>query len=112
MKIKEEKGTKFVGDKTTWFITNDNNWECISMRKILLLINRISLNEKRRYGDLLKKDFWFQEAINEVLECSKEGVDFWEKEGEEKFINICKKWKLPISKIKQTKINDFGGCEE
>lgn len=105
MNIKTTKGSQFQGDRVSWFKTNGSNkWEALSLRKLLLLINQIGVNEYNKYKNY--KESWFELSINEVFKLNKKGINLLENEEELK--KFCKKWKLPQEKIKQTTIGEFG----
>ena len=108
MEIKTTQGSHFKEDKVSWFKTNNSDtWEALSLRKLLLLINQIGINEFNKYRRIIDNggELWFEESIKEVLELNKKGINLIE--NEEILTNFCKKWKLPMEKIKQKQIGDF-----
>ena len=106
MKIKQSIGKQFEGDKLLWFKTNNSEqWEAISLRKLLILVNKLGINEHKKYK--YAKESWFELAINNIFELNKKGIDLTENEKE--FLEFCNKWKLSNQKIKQTKLGEFEG---
>jgi len=110
MKIRTSKGRHFEGDNLISIQTNNSkNWEAISLKKLLLLINKLGINEVKKYERALKNggELWFEESIKEVLKLNKKKIDLTKEENEELFLNFCKKWKLSTKKIKQTNLGEF-----
>ena len=104
MKLKTTQGSHFKNDKVSWFKTNNSEeWEALSLRKLLLLINQIGINEFNKYRRIIENggELWFEESIKEVLELNKNGINLLENEKELEI--FCNKWKLPTEKITQKK---------
>ncbi|KKN34613.1 hypothetical protein LCGC14_0792030 [marine sediment metagenome] len=110
MKIKTSQGRHFKEDKLLWFQTNGSEkWEAISLRKLLLLINKLGVNEVKKYKRILENggELWFEESIKEILELNKKEIDLTNEENKETLLAFCNKWKLPTEKVIQTKLGEL-----
>lgn len=97
MKIRRVKGTKFKGDLITQ--VNTKEYECITIPRLLLIVNTIALNEQKRAEakgwSQQRENLWFNRMCERVLEDGFMGIDLLDE----------KRWLL--STLKQTKLDEF-----
>jgi len=107
MKIKIKKGRHCEGDKI--FEIESKGSEAFSLYSFLILTNQLSLNETNKYKEYLLRGnpLYFEEAVRDVINLGRNGVDLLDDKQEYVMENICKKYKLLIGKFKQTKMEEF-----
>jgi len=109
MKIKETQGKLFDGDKKCWIQTKD--WELFSLYRLFIVINKIAVNEWKRFiskeYDKRGLPFTFEEALIQLCDYGREGIDLLEPKNEETLKHFCNKYHLNIETFKQTILKEF-----
>jgi len=109
MKIIKKIGRKWKGDNV--FFIKTNREEAFSMDKLFILINQLALNEFNGFKEkgFLDKNlpFYFEEAINEVINFGKEGIDLLDNKNDSIAEKFCFTYRLPYTKWKQSTLEEF-----
>jgi len=111
MKIIRAVGKKWPGDII--FFIKSNEEEALAMDRLLVLVNQFAFNEFNGYKErgYLERElpFYFGDAVLEVIELGKKGVDLTDAKNDSIAEELCEKYGLEYTRWKQTILKEFKG---